>query len=279
MIEQTELTDLKPEVFKTLTAHRRLPALINFRISQPELFHPATLSELRPDAPVQVRVYKHDRQLLPRDKWTSYCDYSSMSIREYVTKVADGSAAKEKLYLALFEVGGLPQAKPFSSYLDEIANATGLIKRPHNDVNLWIAPPSHSEALHYDGDDGTLLQFHGSKHITLIPPKRSGDLYPFPILRSGMPSNFSRIDLAAIDKNKYPRALRALESSIQFTLHAGQALFIPAGWWHQVEASDTPEGVVSINRFWSTRHLPYIASRPRVALIALMAEALASLRS
>ena len=278
MISHVHLDELNPSLFLDLTDARSSPAIINFELTKPELFHPKALSNLDPGAEVSVRVYKHDRASLPRHEWTGYCDYLQMTIENYVSKVADGSADAEKLYLALFEVGKLPLAAVFKPFLSSISIATGLNKREHNDVNLWISPPQHCEALHYDGDDGTLLQFHGSKTVTLIPPNRSRDLYPFPIFGTGMPSNFSKVDIDRVEEKKFPRAHRAIESSMKITLDAGQCVFIPAGWWHQVEASDNPEGVVSINRFWLTRHASYITKRPRAALIALTASALASLR-
>ena len=273
LISQARLDELNPSLFSDLTDARSTPAIIDFDLTKPELFHPSTLSNLDPDAEVSVRVYKHDRALLPRHQWTGYCDYLQMTIENYVTKVADGSADAEKLYLALFEVGELRLSLPFKPFLDRISDATGLRKREHNDVNLWISPPQHCEALHYDGDDGTLLQFHGRKTITLVPPNRSRDLYPFPIFGSGMPSNFSKVDIDQVDEKIFPRANRALESSMKVTLDAGQCAFIPAGWWHQVEASENPEGVVSVNRFWFTRHARYLTKRPRAALIALTASA------
>lgn len=278
MMPEIELEGLSEASFAAVTDHRRKPCMFRFHLTDPEQYHPKRLAALDPNVQVKVRAYAHDRKTIPRDQWTTYCTYRLMDMETYVRKVADGSATQEELYLALFDVSGLAQARPFQAHLDHFSRATGLQRSTSCDINLWLSPPSHLEGLHYDGEDGTLLQYHGRKTVTLFAPKYSRDLYPFPPIGGGLPTNFSRLDLAAVDASKYPRAVGIEVHAMSATLEPGQGVYIPAGWWHQVEASDNPEGVVSINRFWTTRHLPLLWTRPRLALTALLAKGLAALQ-
>ncbi len=278
MMPEIALEGLSEASFAAVTGHRRRPCVFHFDLTDPEQYHPERLAALDPKVQVRVRSYAHDRKTTPRDQWTTYCSYLSIDMETYVRKVADGSAASEGLYLALFEVSGLAQGRPFQAHLDHLSRATGFQRSPGNDINLWLSPPSHFEGLHYDGDDGTLLQYHGRKTVTLFAPKHSRDLYPFPLIGGGLPGNFSRLDVAAMDASKYPKAVGIEAHALSVTLEPGQGVYIPAGWWHQVEASDNPEGVVSINRFWSTRHLPLLWERPRVAVSVLLAKGLAALQ-
>ena len=66
--------------------------------------------------------------------------------------------------------------------LQRLAEATGLQIHagfgPH--VNMWWGPRGHTEPLHIDTADGTLLQLCGHKRVTLFPRDCWVDLYPFP---------------------------------------------------------------------------------------------------
>ncbi len=71
---------------------------------------------------------------------------------------------------------------------------------------------------------------------TLFPPTATADLYvgPFNNTLAGQPVSMPdplRPDLAA-----YPRFAQALESALSAELGPGDAVFIPALWWHHVAA-------------------------------------------
>lgn len=275
MLPQVNIRELDEYKFNLLTKNKSKPITFKFSLKNQGQYHPKELVNLDPDVQVRVRVYVHDRKTTPRSEWTTYCNYTTMSIDEYVCKVADGTAEEQGLYLALFEVSEHSQATPFRDHLSDLSLATGLLKSPTNDINLWLSPPGHVEGLHFDGDDGTLLQYHGEKTVTLVAPKYSRDLYPFPP-GGGLPVNFSRVDFSNINKNQFPRACLAKENSITTKLTPGEGIYIPAGWWHQVAASNHNEGVVSINRFWSTKHIPLLYTRPRVSITALLSKLITS---
>ncbi len=100
---------------------------------------------------------------------------------------------------------------------DEIFDASRLV----GGSSLWIGPAGTTTPLHYDTTHILFTQLIGRKRFGLVSPDWSG-LY----LR--LDGFYVRDDLAAVP----PGAL------LEVTLAPGDALFLPAGWLHRVEALD-----------------------------------------
>ncbi|MCU0968712.1 MAG: cupin-like domain-containing protein [Rubrivivax sp.] len=94
---------------------------------------------------------------------------------------------------------------------------------------LWIGGAGTRTPLHHD----TLMLLHtqvvGRKRWRLASPFETPRLYN----DRGV---FSPVDLAAIDGARFPRALEV--TVLDVVLHPGETLFLPLGWWHQVESLD-----------------------------------------
>ncbi len=92
-------------------------------------------------------------------------------------------------------------------------------KRRSKHVALWFGPQGTYTPLHHDTCNIMFVQMWGEKRIDLLPPYRQ--------------------DLFETSHNMYASLdLRASPQPEQRTviLKPGEALFIPVGWWHQVEA-------------------------------------------
>ena len=109
-------------------------------------------------------------------------------------------------------------------------------------TNLWLGARGCVTPLHIDGSHGFLLQVHGKKAVTLFSPDQRRFLYP--AVGTERP-HLSLVDPRAPDEDRFP--LFAHARAEQFTLEPGDALYLPPGWWHEVESLDV---AVSIN-FWS----------------------------
>eukprot|EP00656_Telonema_subtile_P040204 TRINITY_DN45269_c0_g1_i1.p1 TRINITY_DN45269_c0_g1~~TRINITY_DN45269_c0_g1_i1.p1 ORF type:complete len:424 (-),score=71.75 TRINITY_DN45269_c0_g1_i1:2-1273(-) len=85
-------------------------------------------------------------------------------------------------------------------------------------VNLWISTADSCTTTHYDANDNLLMVTSGSKRVKLWAPDmcRAGAVW-------ATSPNHGAVEL----------------SPAQYTaqLDAGDALFIPEGWWHQVEST------------------------------------------
>jgi hypothetical protein len=117
-----------------------------------------------------------------------------------------------------------------------------------NAINLWLAAPLTVTPLHYDATHNLFAQVSGSKTFYLFPPESLDALYPGP-LNTGA-QHISQIDLFHPDFTRHP--LAASLSYREVTVSAGEALILPAFWWHQVISHDVS---VSVNFWWQAHVL------------------------
>jgi len=127
--------------------------------------------------------------------------------------------------------------------------------------NLYVGPGGNKSLLHYDETHSLLMMLEGHKRFMLFPPSETGHLYPYSVfnVRALMEGRVidSRIDCSVVDYERYPALRRA--RGVAGTLEAGQALLIPAGTWHYIEAEDLN---VSVNYFWFQNRLRDWLNRP-----------------
>lgn len=83
--------------------------------------------------------------------------------------------------------------------------------------------------------------------MKLLSPDVTDQLYPFSVL--GESPNHSHVNFAHPDNQQHPLYKQALQSQQEFVLQAGDALFIPEGWWHQVDSQDT---TIAVNFWWQS---------------------------
>lgn len=108
------------------------------------------------------------------------------------------------------------------------------------DVNFWCGVLGTSSGLHCDITPNCNMQVVGQKHFSLFAPSQSRRLYRIPQV------THCRFDPNTPDFQRWPRARAA--RGMQCTLRPGQALYIPAGWYHQVTV--VSGWAVNVNVFW-----------------------------
>lgn len=97
-------------------------------------------------------------------------------------------------------------------------------KRRAGCTALWFGPRGTITPLHHDTCNIMFAQVWGEKEFVLIPP-HAQDLFD---QASSMYSDLDpSLDLATSPQHPH---------QITLTLRAGEALFIPIGWWHAVRA-------------------------------------------
>ncbi|CEP03475.1 hypothetical protein PBRA_003235 [Plasmodiophora brassicae] len=105
---------------------------------------------------------------------------------------------------------------------------------------LWMALDATCSPLHYDMCHGLLLQMAGQKRFIMFPPDGIPDAYMHPVghARMGLVSDDDRQsqinDICHPDLAAFP-AFAGLRGT-QGVVEPGQALVIPYGWMHQIEA-------------------------------------------
>ncbi|XP_074344452.1 lysine-specific demethylase JMJ31 isoform X2 [Apium graveolens] len=112
-------------------------------------------------------------------------------------------------------------------------------------INLWMNSARARSSTHYDPHHNVLCVVSGCKQVLLWPPSASPYLYPMPL--HGEASNHSAVALGKVDLLVHPRAEGLATISQKVTIHAGDALFIPEGWFHQVDSDCL---TIAVNFWW-----------------------------
>ncbi|XP_074316155.1 lysine-specific demethylase JMJ31 [Silene latifolia] len=160
--------------------------------------------------------------------------------------------AREQIYLAQFPI--FHGQKGESAQLDVLQNdlkiPSFLKSKTLSSINLWMNTAQSRSSTHYDPHHNLLCVVAGCKQVVLWPPSSGPLLDPMPIY--GEASNHSSVNLDSPDLSRHPRFNRACEKSQKVVLRAGDALFIPEGWYHQV---DSDELTIAVNFWWQSNLL------------------------
>lgn len=126
---------------------------------------------------------------------------------------------------------------------------------------IWIGNASRVNT-HFDVSDNIACVIAGERRFTLFPPDQVANLYvgPLDYNMAGQPT--SMVDLHAPDFDRYPRFRQALESARYAELRPGDAIYVPALWWHHVDALSKIN--VLLNYWW---RLPDNMGSPFDALV------------
>eukprot|EP01043_Picozoa_sp_COSAG02_P027003 COSAG02_NODE_1573_length_11882_cov_5.506832_2_plen_300_part_00 len=216
----------------------------------------------------------------------------ALPLREVLSTYQVGGPAAERLYMAQTPVDELQPrlrediVEPLYCSVSTPADwskpasllAAILPVRPPPDVYLWLGHTTSVSPLHFDTKHNLLTQIVGYKRVCLFAPAYSSALYA----PHGGSSNQSQLgSIGLIDLRLYANDDSDVASSTPSTVHAsvrdtfprfvtealpnmlvceigpGDALYIPSGWWHHVQAITPPlhkesaDGfVLSVNFWW-----------------------------
>ncbi len=123
------------------------------------------------------------------------------------------------------------QRPAFRGLLDELRPPPELFHPPRaTGFSLWIGPAGTITPLHHDTTNILFCQLHGRKQVELVSPSETA------LLAATLRGFYSTIDLDHLAAHPHP-AVRAMLVR-RVVLAPGEALFIPAGWWHRVTSLD-----------------------------------------
>lgn len=227
------------------------------------------LSQQLGDTRFLTRHYGKDHFKRPKREWAQYSTGLELAFDKYAQMLRDRTAHEEHIYLAQMDIGNTPLAAAIRPSMDDLAQRCGMVAYPPSDLNIWLGPAGHTEPLHFDGGDGTLMQLHGAKKILLFPPTQMTNVYPFPFIKSVIPPWFSQVDTDRPDFAAFPGFRAALDARLELVLEAGEILYIPASWWHQVTALGD-DYVCSVNRFWKVKPMRRNFCSQRSAMLYLI---------
>jgi lysine-specific demethylase 8/hypoxia-inducible factor 1-alpha inhibitor (HIF hydroxylase) len=253
-LERVALADLTPKEFAgRYRTGQGCPVVISGALDGlPAATLDWIVSKLPASQKLPARFYGKDHFKKPKTEWKKYSEMLEVTPSEYAALLTSGTAHTDNIYMAQVAIGDTELASLLRPRMTALGDRTGL--QAAIDLNLWWGPGGHTEPLHYDSGDGTLLQLHGQKRAILFPPAQTRNLYPFPIRRKGIAPWISRVYIDKPDFDAYPRMREALEHKIEVMLGPGELLFIPANWWHEVSALSS-DYICSVNRFWKVAPL------------------------
>ncbi len=133
------------------------------------------------------------------------------------------------------------------------------------DPRIWIGN-AITVQTHFDPLYNVACVVGGRRRFTLFPPEQVANMYMGPVDFTPSGTPISMVPTDAPDLARFPRFAEALRHARQAELGPGDALYIPYGWWHQVE-SLTPFNVL-VNYWWNTT--PKMGSPYAVLLHAAM---------
>jgi hypothetical protein len=140
-----------------------------------------------------------------------------------------------------------------STYTEEILpgferdNPLDLVADKPTSPRIWIGKSSII-APHFDESDNIACVVSGGRRFTLFPPEQVANLYPGPIDNTVAGQPTSMVELAKPDFDRFPRFREALRHAMIAELNPGDAIYIPALWWHGVEATERLN--VLVNYWW-----------------------------
>ncbi|XP_017415056.1 lysine-specific demethylase JMJ31 isoform X3 [Vigna angularis] len=155
--------------------------------------------------------------------------------------------APKQIYLAQVPImnSDSQETVQLETLKEDILTPSILASKELSSINLWMNNAEARSSTHYDPHHNLLCIVSGCKRVVLWPPSASPSLYPMPIY--GEASNHSSVSLENPDYSIYPRAECSMEFAQKVVLQAGDALFIPEGWFHQVDSDDL---TIAVNFWW-----------------------------
>ena len=191
--------------------------------------------------------------------FSSYLDYLMLYREQQEQRQAGGKADSEAspvLYLAQNDLPhGLYDDIQLPSFLKSntaiIADATNAT--PSSDIlgegklyqcMFWMGPPRSMSPLHYDPLDNLLTQVVGTKNVALLNRTTSREKLKVGSAH-GQQENTSALPMQSILSGEV--AVPDLDFWTG-TLKPGDALYVPAKWWHFVESPD--DFSISVNVWW-----------------------------
>jgi len=150
-------------------------------------------------------------------------------------------------------------------YLPGFSNANpigDLITADSRRESIWIGNRT-CIAAHFDNIDNLACVVGGRRRFTLFPPEQIRNLYvgPLDLTPAGQP--ITLVDIRHPDLQRFPRYAEAAAVAEVADLGPGDAVYIPALWWHNVEALE--DFNVLVNYWW--RDVPDYVDSPSNALL------------
>lgn len=199
-----------------------------------ERWTPAALVERLGDARIEACVGR-DGAVDPDPCWEPL--RQELSLRALMERIERPGPSNDTYVIAKNAALRRPALRPLLDDLWLPAEYFGAPMDPTR-MGLWIGPAGTHTPLHHDSDNSMFCQVMGRKRFRLAPPESLALL------------DRSRGVYSHWDPRTDDQLAQGPVTLIELTLGPGEALFIPAGWWHQVDALDPSISVSVLAMAW-----------------------------
>ncbi|MCV6637558.1 cupin-like domain-containing protein [Candidatus Albibeggiatoa sp. nov. NOAA] len=237
-IEIPRIPKLDKETFYTQYFKTKTPVILTDTIKQwpaVEKWTPNYLKSLAPDKLFYVEE---------GNVFQETTAFHQIRLDEYIDGIfnAEQKPQQRPIYLADFNIFGLSDSLMSDVDFSLIKSLT-----LHTRTNGWVGPKGTIASFHIDWADNLYAQIYGRKHIKLVSPEFTPNMYPNKKYDAGTLA--SSVDADNYDAERYPLFKQA---QIHYTtLAPGELLYIPYGWWHYLKSLDPS---ISINCFgWTLK--------------------------
>lgn len=197
---------------------------------------------LQQQGQVEVRRYK-DSDITQKEVCST-----DMSVDTLSRMIVSGDAKRQDLYLANFDLNSVKNERDNKYHeniqqicrrlcnMDKIENILGL-NRSEEPLSIWFGPGGHREQLHYDTFDNVHVCLVGQKKWRLFPPtlRNFRACQPLSICHNG--SSDVSVNFAGRSADECLR--HGATGELVFTLQPGDAIWVPALWWHEVSGKES----------------------------------------
>lgn len=118
---------------------------------------------------------------------------------------------------------------------------------PATAPRIWLGTAANVSS-HYDTFDNLACVFAGRRRFTLYAPELIGSLYVGPIDNTMAGAPVSLAASAPAGDERFPLFREVRDQAWVCELEAGDALYLPKLWWHQVQSTAACNGL--INYWW-----------------------------
>jgi hypothetical protein len=163
------------------------------------------------------------------------------SLTNLLKTLRDPAEAQRSIYM-----GSTETSRMLPSFASE--NVLPLPTGPGGEPRMWIGNQSRV-APHYDEADNIACVVSGKRRFIFFPTEQVANLYVGPLDWNPAGQPISMVDLENPDFERYPKFREALAHALIADLDPGDAVYIPALWWHAVQA--TGDLNILVNYWWS----------------------------
>ena len=162
----------------------------------------------------------------PRYEINSIAHKEKSTMKEFADKILSVDSSND-----FYMTANNHAVMGMKSILEDIGTLPSFINKPqaNGKWHLWIGPKGTLTPMHHDQNALIHVQITGRKKWQLVSPFNTPDVYNHHHV-------FSQVDLFNIDHDRFPMMKNV--KVIEVTIEAGDALFLPLGWWHTVESLD-----------------------------------------